>query len=548
MIRWEQTTSRLLQALRLKTIRSKLLAFAVVTTLIPSVSTAWMSYVRNKRALTDQIDQELGGASSQASRELDLWLKERVYDLRIFASSNAVSENLARMPVGPGGALQGSLAQGRLNDYLNSVRDRVSDYEELIVIDPQGRVVATSAKRARPVRLPPEWKTEIQGDDPVLGVPYWDNTVGKAVMVVAVPIHQANGRLLGAFTARLNLQMVDDVLRRYSPREPGRAYLIGATGRLITASHTSSAGLMKEALPRETVQQLLSQEGKAVEYQNYKTESVVGALTGVPRLKWSLIAEIPSTEAYRQANRLRNMSVLIVIGLLVGVGMIAYLLGLVIVRPLDRLTQGAAKVAAGDLSVDLPVVGGGEVGYLTEVFNHMVARLREGRQELERLSITDGLTGLYNRRYLIEQLANEVSRSRRGLHGFAVLMVDVDNFKDYNDTNGHLAGDEVLVRVAAILREATREVDWAARYGGEEFLVLLPETGMDGAVEVAERVRSRLARETFAGGRITVSFGVATFPEFGESPEAVIMSADAALYQAKHEGRNRVVRASFQTS
>jgi diguanylate cyclase (GGDEF)-like protein len=88
-------------------------------------------------------------------------------------------------------------------------------------------------------------------------------------------------------------------------------------------------------------------------------------------------------------------------------------------------------------------------------------------------------------------------------------------------------------------------VDCAARYGGEEFLVLLTETGMEGAVEVAERVRARLANETFAGGRITLSVGVASYPEFGESPEAVIMSADVALYQAKHLGRDRVVMASL---
>jgi diguanylate cyclase (GGDEF)-like protein len=219
---------------------------------------------------------------------------------------------------------------------------------------------------------------------------------------------------------------------------------------------------------------------------------------------------------------------------------------MVIIRPLDRLTKGAAEVAGGDLAVDLPVLGGGEVADLTKVFNHMVARLRQGREELERLSVTDGLTGLFNRRYLIEHLASEVSRSRRNHHSFAVLMMDVDHFKTYNDTHGHLAGDEVLVRVSRILRESIRDVDFPTRYGGEEFLVLLPETSIERAVEVAERIRTRLASETFAGGRITLSAGVASFPEFGETAEAVIMCADVALYEAKREGRDRVVRATSQ--
>jgi diguanylate cyclase (GGDEF)-like protein len=217
-------------------------------------------------------------------------------------------------------------------------------------------------------------------------------------------------------------------------------------------------------------------------------------------------------------------------------------------------------VAAGNLDVDLPVLSGGEVGYLTEVFNNMVVRLRQGHQaldaanetlrrkneELETLSVTDGLTGLHNRRRLMESLADEVRRSQRLKHSFSVLMVDVDHFKKYNDSFGHLAGDGVLARVATLLREATREVDDVARYGGEEFLVMLPETGMTEALEIAERVRARVAAEVFPGRRITVSIGVSEFPLYGNTPELVIAAADEALYEAKREGRDRVRRAGLK--
>jgi diguanylate cyclase (GGDEF)-like protein len=123
-------------------------------------------------------------------------------------------------------------------------------------------------------------------------------------------------------------------------------------------------------------------------------------------------------------------------------------------------------------------------------------------------------------------------------------MADVDHFKRYNDAFGHLAGDEVLMRVATILGEVTREVDCAARYGGEEFVVVLSETPLRGGVGVCERVRERLAAELFEGDRITLSIGVAEFPVHGESAEALIASADAALYEAKAEGRDRVVAAT----
>jgi len=214
------------------------------------------------------------------------------------------------------------------------------------------------------------------------------------------------------------------------------------------------------------------------------------------------------------------------------------------VRPLNRLTQAAGKVAKGDLDVDLPVTTGSEVGYLTEVFNDMVARLRESRTELERLSVTDPLTGLFNRLRMMEVLENEVRRSRRLRHHFSVVMADVDLFKKYNDEHGHPAGDEVLKRVAAIMRDASRDVDFVARYGGEEFLIMLPETELEGATEFAERIRKKLAKETLPAGKITLSFGVSAFSMHGDSPDQLIAEADAALYLAKRAGGDRVIAAA----
>jgi diguanylate cyclase (GGDEF)-like protein len=230
--------------------------------------------------------------------------------------------------------------------------------------------------------------------------------------------------------------------------------------------------------------------------------------------------------------------------LLAVVGALAYLLSLLIVRPLDRLAQAAGKVAKGDLDVDLPVTTGGEVGYLTEVFNNMVARLRESRADLERLSITDALTGLSNRLRMMEVLENEVRRSRRLRHHFSVVMADVDLFKRYNDEHGHPAGDIVLKRVAAIMREASRDVDFVARYGGEEFLIMMPETEIDGATEFAERIRKKLATERLPAGRITLSLGVSAFPMHGDTPDQLIAEADAALYLAKRASGDRVVAAA----
>jgi diguanylate cyclase (GGDEF)-like protein len=298
-----------------------------------------------------------------------------------------------------------------------------------------------------------------------------------------------------------------------------------------------------------------------LKYIGYHGKAVVATLKKVPDLNWGVVAEKDREKAYVQIVRLRNLTLALFAGVLFLIGLCAYFLGLTIVRPLGRLTAGADKVAAGDLGVDLPVHSHSEVGYLTEVFNHMVARLRHGREQLaaanealmgknkevEELSITDSLTGLYNRKHLMETLTGEVARSLRHQRPFVLLIIDIDHFKDFNDTYGHLAGDEVLRRMGAVFKGSIRNCDYAARYGGEEFIVILPEIGPEDGVQAAERIRHRVAEEKISSNgdsvTVTISVGVASFPEHGDDAETMISKADSALYQAKKRGRNRVLLA-----
>jgi diguanylate cyclase (GGDEF)-like protein len=536
-----------LRVLRLDTVRSKILVFALLVTLLPSGITAWISYSQNRRALEEKISQELLSSSSQAAREMDVWLKERLYDLRVFASSYEVSERLARRR--PGATTK------RLNDYLNSVRDRFGEYEELVVLDGNGRTVVTSGTQHGALRLPPDWAKELSTNNALVGNATWDQSLGKATLVVAVPVQRGEGRILGALAARLSLRGAEKGLRAFAPRG-GQVYAMTITGTVIASSAESSAELLKATMKPRSLARLKAREGRVVAYESVASSEVVGSLKRVPRARWVVVSEIPADAAYWQVLRFRNVSLLLVGALLLGVGLIAYRLGVLIVRPLERLTKGAAEVAEGDLAVDLPAAKG-EVGDLTAVFNHMVGRLRQGHQELdamneklrrqneelERLSTSDALTGLYNRRYLTQRLSEELVRSYRHKGSFSVLMADVDEFKKYNDAFGHPAGDEVLKKVATILLSSTRSVDCTARYGGEEFAVLLTGTGGEVANEVAERIRDRVQAQEFAGRKITLSIGIAEFPENGQTADEVISSADEALYAAKRGGRNRVVRA-----
>jgi two-component system chemotaxis family response regulator WspR len=173
--------------------------------------------------------------------------------------------------------------------------------------------------------------------------------------------------------------------------------------------------------------------------------------------------------------------------------------------------------------------------------------LMEKNIELERLTNVDGLTGMSNRRYLDESTEIQWRQAIRDQTSFAVLMIDIDDFKRYNDTYGHVAGDEVLKSIARSMQQVcSRPADLAARFGGEEFIVCLPLTPLEGAALVAEKIRSTVEEQHFgqqsSGVGTTVSVGCAAMiPQQGDSFLALIETADQALYQAKHSGKNRVV-------
>ena len=173
--------------------------------------------------------------------------------------------------------------------------------------------------------------------------------------------------------------------------------------------------------------------------------------------------------------------------------------------------------------------------------------------QLNKLAITDGLTGLFNHRHFQGILKNEIDRYRRHEQvGLGLLILDIDHFKKFNDTYGHQVGDEVLKTVARTIRRTVRTIDSVARYGGEEMAVILPLTNNEGGSLVAEKIRSNIENQTLpVEGRkvnITVSIGVASFPDCADTQPSLIQAADEAMYRAKENGRNQVQVAEPRTS
>ena len=207
-----------------------------------------------------------------------------------------------------------------------------------------------------------------------------------------------------------------------------------------------------------------------------------------------------------------------------------------VVRPLEELSAAADRIASGDLTARARVAGDHEIARLATALNGMADELRARAR-------TDELTGLPNFRAFRERIDAEIDRVSRYPSAFGILVLDLDHFKKYNDTFGHLAGNGALQRVAEAIRETVRTVDFAARYGGEEFAVIAPEVDIPALTVIAERIRStiELISPPAGGAAVTVSIGAALFPLDGRDPEALFRVADERLYAAKGAGRNRVI-------
>jgi len=291
--------------------------------------------------------------------------------------------------------------------------------------------------------------------------------------------------------------------------------------------------------------------------------------------RWGTLIAVFSMEREEQriaSSRWQIMMNTLIFSALAAVG-IFLILSRLVVKPILELAEASKKIQDGTLEARVKhrPRGRDEVEHLKQRFNRMADKLEEhtrglekkveertqelketnqqllrAKEQLEELAITDGLTGAFNYRHLKNTLGFEMERQKLRTHPLCYLMIDVDNFKHYNDTNGHPAGDEVLRIITKLLKESVRDVDFIARYGGEEFAVLLLDTPKAEGYPIARHICQVIEQYPFAfresqpEGKITISVGLAAFPEDAADLEALIQGADSALYVAKQKGKNRV--------
>jgi diguanylate cyclase (GGDEF)-like protein len=539
----------------LKSIKSKIFIFAIIATLTPSLGLGLLSFRQNEAQTSENVTRELRALASQASRELELWINKHIRAVRALSTSNAVIDGLSAT-AHPHAGKSINTPQA-LTHYLRSVQSKLDTILELTVVDATGRILASSAAAPSALILPQSWPESALTEGVVLVPPHWEKQRATATLSVAVPVLSYDNTLMGALVAVLDLRTAQPYLKSSTKSPPGEVSLLDQNGReLLSSRANSTTNLM--SLDATALQQMLSHPGESIVFQGLMHREVIGLADIPAALPVTIVAEKDRADVYAAWVKLRNLYLALVCVIVLIVTAVAFRMGRSIVTPLQHLINAANSIASGDLNVRLPVTRNDEFGHLTRIFNQMADKLRHSHAEivatnqamqqqnqlLETLSITDGLTGLYNRSKLDAILTDEMARFKRNLRPFAVLMLDIDYFKTLNDSHGHIAGDEVITAVAKILSQSIRSVDYAARYGGDEFIIIMVETTADMALKTAERIRSQVNDMRYSTNdqivSVTVSIGVVQCTQSDDvTPTAVFSRADSALYEAKRAGRNR---------
>jgi diguanylate cyclase (GGDEF)-like protein len=510
-------------------IRAKVLALVVVSALLPTALVGTSSYWTARNALTVKLSEQLNTRASLVAARVSEWFQERNRDTRVFASSSIVVAQLERINDGhrDGAALIAS--------YLDEVYGRFSVYETLAVLDGRRQVVATAGRDPRE-----DLSSVTASSGGVTSFLAFGDSGAK--LWLQSPVLGGEGKTVGWLVLRCGF----DSLRQEigSEDQAARIRLTAGANRLVLAHPADD-----EADPPPGI---VPEEGSISEYRDARGVLVLSGGRALPGTdadpSFFLTVTTDWETAFAAVSELGHR--IILLSGLIAVLVIALAYGLVVslTGPLEKLTDGAHALSQGNYSLQLPVATRDEIGYLTEVFNRMTLALKKSHERLERLSETDELTKLFNRRQFRKALEHELARSAGDGASFSLVMIDIDHFKSFNDRFGHVRGDELLESFGEYLPSKLSEGEMAARYGGEEFVVILPGATTEQAMERAEVIRKGFEAEYAGAEGVTLSLGVGTFPQHGQSALELIDTADHALYDAKEQGRNRVVAAGSERS
>lgn len=540
----------------LTSIRNRILFFALLITLLPSLTVGWLISDMMQTTLEEKLDEKLVEASRIIRGKLDLWFRERNYDLHVFSNSFVISENYGKYLEAhlKGGSNNSELSTHllTLKTYLTSVKNQFAEYDNLYLLDKNGNVVTSTAEpgQSQPPILPDDMAQQLEQSQFFTGEIFFDTNDNVPVLLMGTPLFTGQSEHYeGVLAVRVSLDEIQEILKSTAEGFANAAILQVMLVRVEDGRYFISASqddiLSTPLFADEKIMAPAEKSGSLIYFRDHHGDNAIGRLSPLAFIDWGLILAENSDAVFARVTETRNRNYLFIAVLSLVIGLAAFFLTKQIIRPLRSLTEGAKEVAGGNLDVRLPVEKNDELGFATSVFNEMVAELSRNQAKLEKMATQDVLTKLPNRKQILRIVHNRFEYYQRYRIAFAVLMIDVDNFKVINDTYGHIAGDEVLRDIGKIFQDTLRSFDSAGRYGGEEFLVVLVDSGDENARQVAERIRQAIEEHSvmYEGQaiKVTVSIGIALISPEDTKENNLINRADKALYAAKENGRNQTV-------
>jgi diguanylate cyclase (GGDEF)-like protein len=541
----------------LRSLPTRLGFFVLAATLCTSLVTSTVSLRAIDSFLREKIQESFPAMLQRTGIELDFWYEDHKAIAAEFAR-DLISVGHLQDLLTDTSPSEKSFARTVVGRQLHSMLLEVPTFSTAFVRDGQGELLL--------------WR----GDELEMSQSMRDQLASATFSRVGysegryyqITSTQLEGTLGATLHFVFDLAVLAPVLRLHGGGMQGHISIVDAEQRYI-ASSSDERTTSTYALP-------LPENGaatRAVERIDDKDRRFIASSMPVGRHNWSLVIEEEYDLAFaRVATAMRRVAG-INLAIIAVFALIAYRFAVGLVRPVEALSRAARQISNGEINIQLPrTASRDEVGLLTRAFSEMTSRIEANAREIEaanrhveevnaelrtrndelhsanhvlaQLSITDGLTGLYNHRYFQDSLAKEAKRTKRTEEPLALILIDIDHFKSWNDSLGHAAGDAILKRIAEVMKTLLRSSDVLARYGGEEFALLAPETSADGAEQLAEKIRRTIAETQFfinppsEQRNVTVSMGLS---HYAGDKKQLFSEADQALYRAKDSGRDCVM-------
>lgn len=519
-------------------IRARIILFTIIATFLPASSLGWLFYVNSLQVLEEKTTKELITGVSQLQNEVDLWVKARSYDLKVFSSSFVLTENLDLLL---NSSDSNTRYKNEIEDYFKLLLSQFTNYQRLMLYDVSSGLLAQSSNKSSPVDLPENWVVGGYTNDRLL----IHHVKDSKYFIVAIPVLSSARKINGWLAVEMEVKLLADLFITNKNNLGAEILLLNQSGDQIVGISSIRTQNTESIISKKSALKIAATQNELVRIRDTEGYELVGVSASVGAQPWTVLMLRSEAEIFAGINQLRNISLIIALLLIALIGFISMILAQSILMPLQQLKKAAEQVSDGNLSVSLEYLGQDELGQAMKVFNSMVGKLDQSYQELELLSTTDALTGLCNRKRVMTILTEALERYRRYDSVFSILMIDIDHFKIVNDQYGHLAGDAVLREVGELFSHALRNIDTASRYGGEEFLILLDQSNENEARKTAERIRKSIDQYKFKYEDLklhcTLSIGITTVRNSNQTENILIREADDALYVAKKEGRNRTI-------